>query len=43
MSLKDKVETFTMQFANVKSGACDLQMMWENTSVSLPITTMWKR
>ena len=39
MSLKDKVETFTMQFANVKSGACDLQMMWENTSVSLPITT----
>jgi hypothetical protein len=39
MSLKDKVETFTMQFANVKSSACDLQMMWENTSVSLPITT----
>jgi hypothetical protein len=39
MSLKDKVETFTMQFANVKPGTCDLQMMWENTSVSLPITT----
>jgi len=39
MELKDKVETFTMQFANVKSSACDLQMMWENTSIALPIVT----
>jgi hypothetical protein len=39
IQLKDKVETFTMQFANVKSGSCDLQLMWENTSVSVPITT----
>jgi hypothetical protein len=38
-ALKDKVETFTMQFANVKSASCDLQLMWENTSVSFPITT----
>ena len=39
VSLKDKVETFTMQFANVKSGSCDLQLMWDNTTVTLPITT----
>jgi len=38
-SLKDKVETFTMQFANVKNGTCDLQLMWDYTSVTLPITT----
>jgi hypothetical protein len=37
MPAKEKIETFTMQFANVKSTTCDLQMMWENTAVSLPI------
>ena len=38
-SLKDAVETFTMQFANVKSNSADLQIMWDNVAVSLPITT----
>jgi hypothetical protein len=38
-SLKDKVETFTMQFANIQNESCDLQMMWGNTAVSFPITT----
>ncbi len=38
-TLKDKVETFTMQFENVKSNTCSLDLMWENTSVSLPIST----
>jgi hypothetical protein len=38
-SLKDKVETFTMQFANVKSGTCDLQLIWDYTTVTLPIST----
>lgn len=38
MATKDKMETFTMQFANVKSSTCDLQMMWENTAVVLPIS-----
>ena len=33
------VETFTMQFANVKPSSADLQLMWENTMVTLPITT----
>ena len=39
MATKDKIETFTMQFANVKPSTCDLQMIWENTAVTLPITT----
>jgi hypothetical protein len=32
-------ETFTMQFANVKSNSTDLQIMWDNTMVNVPITT----
>lgn len=39
MMMKDKLETFTMQFANVKSNSCDLHLMWENTAVALPIST----
>lgn len=37
--LKDKVETFTMQFANVAPASCELHLMWENTAVALPIKT----
>lgn len=33
------VESFTIQFANVKSNTADLQIMWDKTSVSVPITT----
>jgi hypothetical protein len=33
------VETFTMQFANVKSNSTELQIMWDNTTVNVPITT----
>ncbi len=36
--LTESMETFTMQFANVKNGSCDLQIMWDKTAVSLPIT-----
>ena len=36
---KSKVETFTMQFANVKGESCDLQIMWEDRSISIPIMT----
>ncbi len=39
MKMDDNMETFTMQFANVKPNACELHLMWENTAVSLPITT----
>ena len=39
MAMKDKMETFTMQFAEVKPTTCDLNLMWENTAVALPIST----
>jgi tetratricopeptide (TPR) repeat protein len=32
------VETFTIQFANITPASTDLQIMWENTMVTLPIT-----
>jgi tetratricopeptide (TPR) repeat protein len=37
--LDQPVETLTMQFANVKSNSTDLQLMWDRTMVSVPITT----
>lgn len=36
--LDDKVETFTMQFANITGSSIDLQIMWDKTMVTLPIT-----
>lgn len=39
MDMSESMETFTMQFANIKNGSCDLQLMWDRTAVSLPITT----
>lgn len=39
MAMAAPVETFTMQFANVKPSGTDLQIMWDNTAVSLPITS----
>lgn len=39
VTLKDKAETFTMQFGNVKNSTCDLNIQWENTMVTLPIST----
>lgn len=33
------VETFTIIFANVNSNSCEMQMLWENAMVTLPITT----
>lgn len=38
MTLRDKVETFTMQFTKIKAASLELQMMWENTAISLPIS-----
>lgn len=37
--LKDKVETFTIQFANVYDTSAQLQLAWENTLVSVNLTT----
>jgi hypothetical protein len=39
VAIANKVETFTMQFTNVKSSSCELNLQWENTSISLPIST----
>jgi hypothetical protein len=38
-AITDKVETFTMQFANLKNESCELHMRWGNTDVAVPITT----
>lgn len=37
--LTSPVETFTMQFDNIKPNSLDLAIMWENTVVRVPITT----
>ena len=39
MSLPMPVETFTMQFANIKPASAELHLMWDKTAVALPITT----
>ncbi len=39
MSMAEPMESFTMQFANVKPNTCELHMMWDKTAVALPITT----
>jgi len=37
-TMKDRMETFTMNFANITSSTCDLDIMWENTAVAVPIS-----
>ena len=38
MKVKGKpVETFTMQFENITAENCELNLMWDKTSVSIPI------
>jgi hypothetical protein len=39
VKMKESMESFTMQFANVKPTTCELQLMWDRASVTLPITT----
>jgi len=39
VTLKDKVETFTIQLVDVYQTTANLQLAWENTSVSVNITT----
>lgn len=39
MNMKEPMESFTMQFADIKPSSCALHIMWENTVVALPITT----
>ena len=37
--LNDAVESFTMQFDNVKATSADLRIMWEKTAVVVPVTS----
>lgn len=39
VALGMSVENFTMQFGNITGTACDLQLMWGTTAVSMPIST----
>lgn len=39
VKLKESVETFTMQFANITTESCDLKLMWGKTVLVIPITT----
>ncbi|MGN6801455.1 MAG: DUF2911 domain-containing protein [Ginsengibacter sp.] len=36
---KQKIETFTMQFTDLKNESCELHLKWANTDVAIPITT----
>lgn len=38
MKMGSKVETFTMQFAEIKPESCELHIMWDKTAVVVPIT-----
>lgn len=38
VKMKTKLESFTMQIANVKAASCELHIMWEKTAVLVPIT-----
>ncbi|MEO6904748.1 MAG: DUF2911 domain-containing protein [Ginsengibacter sp.] len=33
----NKIETFTMQFSNIKPESCDLSLMWDNLMLNIPI------
>lgn len=39
VALKDKVETFTIQLANVYPTAAQLQLLWDKTAVNVNLTT----
>lgn len=38
-NMDESVETFTMQFANIKPNSCEIHLMWDKTAVILPIST----
>lgn len=39
VKMEQAMETFTMQFGNVKAASADLMIRWDKTSVAVPITT----
>jgi tetratricopeptide (TPR) repeat protein len=39
MTTPEAMETFTMQFANIKNNSADLRIWWDKTAIVVPITT----
>lgn len=39
INMNESMESFTMQFANIKATSCELHIMWDKTAVVLPIST----
>ncbi len=37
MNVKNKVESFTIQFADIKPETCEMHIIWEKTAVAIPI------
>ena len=42
MKVKNKLESFTMEFTDVKAETCILNIMWEKSGISIPIVTNFK-
>jgi hypothetical protein len=42
MKSKDRVETFTMQFTDVLPESCKLEILWDKTTVAIPIKVNFK-
>jgi tetratricopeptide (TPR) repeat protein len=37
--MKTKIENFTIQFSNIQPESCELQLMWEKTLVTIPVSS----
>ncbi|MEO5572625.1 MAG: DUF2911 domain-containing protein [Bacteroidia bacterium] len=37
--MNDKMETFTININNIKTSSCTIDLMWDKTKVSFPVTT----
>jgi hypothetical protein len=42
MKMKDNIETFTMEFSDIKPESCFLDIKWERTSVAIPIVASFR-
>ena len=42
MKMKKKLETFTIEFSDVKAETCSIDIKWEKTSVSIPLVANFK-
>jgi hypothetical protein len=39
VTINNKIENLTLQIGNITSNSCELQLMWDNTFVALPISS----